>query len=113
MPSNNTDTWNNVPEAVYHALEEGTDEQLRVIIDYAQTLLDERPTTSIEPRDGEEIVRKEDHGYYTIVVIERSGESDDSSSRFAYRVTWEPAIEGGQGEYHWYYLGRVNTERGS
>lgn len=103
-----------VPEELTDALEASSEGQLRDIIEYAQQLLDEHPslTDAIEPREGEEIVRIDDHGEYTSVVVERPDETGDARGPFAYRIQWEPHIEENGGQYRWHYLGRVDGESG-
>lgn len=105
-----------VPEELTNALEESSDSQLREIIHYAQQLLQEHPplTEEIESREGEELVRMEDHGDYTLVIVERPDAKDDAQGPFAYRVRWEPNVddEDGEGRYRWHYLGKVNVDAG-
>ena len=94
------------------ALDDCSESQLREIINYAQRLLREHPalTDAIESRGEEELVQMEDHGAYTIAVVERPNESGEASGPFAYRVNWEPATDGGDGQYRWHYLGKVHGE---
>ncbi|WP_115863026.1 hypothetical protein [Halorussus litoreus] len=109
MTSSDTNPPENVPERVIAGLEDSSDGQLRDIIHYAQQLLREHPplTDAIESRRGEELVRVEDHDGYTIVVVERPDETGQARGPFAYRVNWEPEIDGGNGKYRWHYLGKV------
>lgn len=99
-----------VPDEITAALEDVSDRQLRTIIHYAQQRLREHPslTESIESREGEELVRIEDHGQYTLVVVERP--DGEAGGPFAYRVRWEPHIEYDGGRYRWHYLGKVGGE---
>lgn len=103
-----------IPPAVAEALEGSSDGQLRAVIHYAQQLLQEHPplTDAIEARTGEDLVRVEDHGAYTIVVVERPAETGDARGPFAYRVDWVPDIDGGEGKYRWHYLGKVYGDSG-
>jgi hypothetical protein len=97
-----------IPEEITTALEASSDSQLREIIHYAQQFLREHPplTDAIESRAGEELVRTEDHGAYTIVVVERPDETGEARGPFAYRVGWEHGIDD-DGKYRWHYLGKV------
>ncbi|MUV48245.1 hypothetical protein [Haloarcula sp. CBA1122] len=103
-----------VPEEAITALQDSSDSQLSDIVHYAQQLLREHPplTEAIEAREGETLVRTEGHGAYTIVVVERPDETGEGRGPFAYRVQWEPDIEGEGGKYRWHYLGEVfDSER--
>lgn len=102
-----------IPETVAEALESSSDDQLREVIHYAQRLLGEHPplTDEIESREGEELVRMEDHDSYKYVVMERSDGSDDDGETYAYRVKWETGIDD-EGKYRWHYLGKVDTDQG-
>lgn len=113
MTAPDTDPPEDLPEEIIQALEASSDRQLREIIHYAQRLLREHPplTDAIESREGEELVRINDHGAYTTVVVERPEETGEARGPFVYRVQWEPDIDDG-GKYRWHYLGRVNTEQG-
>ncbi|WP_415380432.1 hypothetical protein [Halosimplex sp. TS25] len=112
MTTSDTDPPEDVPEEIATALQASSDSQLRDIIHYAQRLLRDLPpvTDAIKSREGEELVRTEDHGAYTLVVVERSDEAGEGNGRFAYHVRWEPDFDDGAGKYRWHYLGRVNTE---
>jgi len=112
MTSSNTDAPEDVPEGVTAALEGSSDSQLREIIHYAQQLLRDHPplTDAIEAREGEELVRMEDHGAYTVVIVERPDETGEARGPFAYRVKWEPDIDDGDGQYKWHYLGKVHGD---
>lgn len=114
MTPPNTDTPTDVPEDVVDALEGLSDQELREVIHYAQQLLREHPslTDAIESRAGEELVRVEDHGAYTIAVVERPDETGEARGPFAYRVEWEPEFDGGDGKYEWHYLGKVHGTSG-
>lgn len=114
MTQNKNDTPADIPEEVAETLRGRSDRELRKIIQYTQQLLRERPnrTDAIEPREGEELIRTADHGAYTIVVVERPEESGEAAGPFAYRVRWEPVIDGEGGTYRWHYLGRVDAESG-
>lgn len=109
MTASNIDPPDGIPEAVIQTLRDSEDHQLRAIIHYAQQLLREHPplTDAIEARDGEELVRIDDHGAYTSVVVERPDATGEARGPFAYRVQWEPEIDDDGGHYHWHYLGRV------
>jgi len=102
----------NVPEAVVTAVQSSSDSQLRDIIRYAQQVLYEHPplTEAIESRESERLVRIEDHGAYTVVIVERPDETGEGRGPFAYRVQWEPGMEGNDGRYRWHYLGKVLAE---
>jgi len=112
MTPSEIDPPEDVPEEIAAALEESNDRQLREIIHYAQQRLQEHPpiTEAIEAREGEELVRTEDHGDYTLVVVERPDAPAEARGPFAYRVKWKPNIEGeeGEGKYQWHYLGKVH-----
>lgn len=113
MTEPNVDPPADVPEEIVDALEASSDAQLREIVHYAQQLLQEHPplTDAIEAREGEDLVRMEDHGDYTIVVVERPDATGAARGPFAYRVKWEPDIDGEkEGKYRWHYLGTVNVE---
>lgn len=112
MNSPGIDPTDEIPDACVHILEESTDTQLREIIDYAQKLLRDKPslTDAIESREGEELVRIEDHGAYTLVIAERANETGAARGPFAYRVRWEPEMDDEGGQYKWHYLGRVYNE---
>lgn len=114
MTSSDIDPPEDIPEEVSNALKGSSDSQLREIIHYAQQLLREHPplTDAIDSREGEELVRVEDHGAYTIVVVERPDQTGEGRGPFAYRVRWEPGIGGGEGKYRWHYLGKVYGESG-
>lgn len=101
------------PEVIA-TLDESSDQQLREIIHYAQLLLSEHPplTDAIEEREGEELVRIDDQGAYSIVVVERPGETGEARGPFAYRVQWEPSLGDEEGKYYWHYLGRVHSQSG-
>lgn len=115
MESSDIDRPEHVSEEILTALEESSDDQLRTIIHYAQRLLREHPrvTDTIEPRGGEEIVQVIDHDEYTIVVVDRPDESGESHGPIAYRVTWAPSTDGGEGRYQWHYLGQVHDSKGA
>jgi len=114
MTSSAADPPGDIPDVVLEYLEESTDSQLRTLIHYAQRLLRERPslTDEIEARAGERLVRKDDHGAYTFVVMKRPEESGEEGGPYAYHVRWEPGVEGADGKYRWHYLGRVYGEAG-
>jgi len=103
-----------VPEELLAALRSSNNAQLREIINYAQQLLHEHSsiTDEIESRPGEELVRVEDHGAYTIVIVERPDETGEARGPFAYRVKWERNIDDEEGRYEWHYLGRVYGDGG-
>lgn len=109
MTQSDIDPPETIPEEVVTALENSSDSQLREIIHYAQKLFRDQPplTDEIEPREGEEIVRIEDHGEYKTVVVERPEETGEARGPFAYRVNWEPHIDEDGGDYQWHYLGKV------
>lgn len=110
MTSTDTDRPDGVSDNVVAALEDCSDTQLREIIHYAQQLLREQPTLTdaIESRGEEELVHAEDHGAYTIAVVERPNETGSARGPFAYRIGWDPARDEGDGGYRWHYLGRVH-----
>jgi len=54
----------------------------------------------------------EDHGAYTIVVVERPNETGEARGPFAYRVKWEPNIDEEGVRYRWHYLGKVHGDTG-
>jgi len=112
MTSPDTDRPDGVSDEVIVALEDCSDTQLREIIHYAQQLLREHPslTDAIESRGDEELVYTEDHGAYTIAVVERPNETGWARGPFVYRVNWEPARDGWDGQYRWHYLGKVQAE---
>ncbi|WP_123533679.1 hypothetical protein [Halosimplex salinum] len=114
MTVSDTDPPEGVPEEIATALEASSDSQLRDVIHYAQRLLRDLPplTDAIESREGEELVRMEDHGDYSIVVVERPGEMGEARGPFAYRVKWVPDFDDGAGKYRWHYLGKVDVESG-
>lgn len=103
-----------IPDEITAALETSSDDQLREIIHYAQQLLREPSplTEALESREGEELVRMEDHGEFTIVVVERPNETGAARGPFAYRVQWEPDIDEAEGKFRWHYLGRVSGDSG-
>ncbi|MDV7350618.1 hypothetical protein R3751_12630 [Halorubrum distributum] len=110
MTSSDTDRPEDIADEVLAALEASDDTQLREIIHYAQRLLREQPalTDAIESRAEEELLHTEDHGDYTIAVVERPNETGSARGPFAYRVAWDPARDDGNGQYRWHYLGRVH-----
>ena len=114
MTPSKIDSPEDVSEEVTTALEGSSDSQLREIIHYAQQLLRDHPplTEAIEAREGEELVRMEDHGAYTVVIVERPDETGEARGPFAYRVKWEPDIDDGDGQYKWHYLGKVHGDTG-
>lgn len=83
MTEHSIDPPGGIPEETIQLLEESSDRQLREIIHFAQQLLLEAPSGSaeIEPREGDEIVRIDDMGAYTIVVVERPDESGEDEGR--------------------------------
>jgi hypothetical protein len=123
MTRPDADPPDHVPTEVAEALEASDDRQLREIVHYAQRLLrEQRPVTdaaehrsvadAIEPREGEELVRVDDHGGYASVVVERPDQTGEARGPFAYRVQWEPDVDGEGGSYYWHYLGRVAGAEG-
>jgi hypothetical protein len=114
MTLSGTDHPENCPAELIAALEDSSDRELREIIEYAQQLLRDRSsiTDAIESRHGEELVRVEDHGAYTIIVVERPDETGEARGPFAYRVRWEPHIDDEGGRYRWHYLGKVYEDAG-
>lgn len=99
-----------LPQDILDELERSDDRQLREIIHYAQDLLHQRqdPTTELEPRQGEEILRTDDHGTYTIVIAKRTDVTGSEQGPYAYRVRYEPGIDDEDGQFKWHYLGRVD-----
>lgn len=87
MNSPGIDPTDEIPNACVRILEESSDTQLREIIDSAQQLLRDKPslTDAIESREGEELVRIEDHGAYTLVIAERANET--GAARGAVRLS--------------------------
>lgn len=67
-------------------------------------------TDAIESREGEELVRIEDHGAYTLVIAERANKTGTDRGPFAYRVQWETETGNEGGQYNWHYLRRVYDE---
>ncbi|KDS92314.1 hypothetical protein FK85_00065 [Halorubrum saccharovorum] len=112
MTSSDIDPPDGVSDDVIAALEDCSDTQLREIIHYAQRLLRDHPslTDAIESRGDEELVYTEDHGAYTIAVVERPTETGWTRGPFAYRVNWEPTKDDGDGQYRWHYLGKLHGE---
>jgi len=112
MTQSETNHPENIPKEITTVLEASSDARLREIIHYAQQLLREHPplTDAIESRPGEELVRIEDHGAYTIVVVEHPEETGEARGPFAYRVRWEHGIGDEDGQYRWHYLGKVYEE---
>ena len=100
-------------EAIVDALETGDDGQLRELVRDARQRLDDRPslTDVVESRDNEELVRIDEKGPYTTVIVERPEETGEARGPFAYIVQWEPHV-GEDGKYKWHYLGRVFDEEG-
>jgi hypothetical protein len=101
-----------LPDDVVTALQKSSDAQLRETIHYAQQLLGDLPqlTDAIEPREGERIIRMDDHGPATIVVVERPDASGEDRGPFAYRVRQEPDIDGGESKFRWHYLGKTVSD---
>ena len=114
MASSQTDPPDDVPAELITVLQTSADTQLREIINYAQQLLHEHLpiTDAVESRHGEELVRVEDHGAYTIAIVVLADEPDEARGPFAYRVKWEPDIEAEGGRYKWHYLGKVHDDPG-
>jgi hypothetical protein len=114
MTSTDIERPDGIPKDVATALEGSSDAELREIIHYAQQLLGARPplTDAVESRPGEDLVRIEDHDECTIVVVERQDETGEGRGSFAYRVSWQPDIDGGDGKYRWHYLGKVQGDAG-
>ena len=114
MASSQTDPPEDIPEELIAVLQNSADSQLREIINYAQQLLHEHLpiTDAVESRHGEELVRVEDHGAYTIAIVVRPDEPGEARGPFAYGVNWEPSIEDEGGRYKWHYLGNVHADPG-
>ena len=93
-------------------LEALDESELRAVIDYSQERLrayHADVTASIEPREGEEIVRIEDQGRYTQVVKRQpcaEGCPDCPHGPFLYHVRQERQLDGST-SLHWVYLGRA------
>ena len=102
-----------ISEEFVTELRESNDRQLREIIHYAQQLLEEHSpeAEAIEPREGEEIVRIDDQGDHTTVIVKRPDESGEARGPFAYLVQHEPDVESENGKYKWHYLGRVTDNK--
>lgn len=115
MSTSDIDPPEDVPKSVVRELEKSSDRQLREIIHFAQRLLQEPPsrTGTIEARQGEELVRIDDHGGYKHVIVERPDASGEARGPFAYRVQWEPELDRDEGKYRWHYLGRVYPDERS
>jgi len=98
-----------IPEELIAVLRSSNNSQLRDIVNYAQQLLHDHPpiTDAIESRHREELVHVDDHGGYTIAIVERPDETGEARGPYAYRVKWEPYINDEGGRYRWHYLGRV------
>lgn len=103
-----------LPAPIATALRESHDDQLRAVIHFAQELLWQQPplTDSLEAREGERIVSTEKQDAYTSVVVEKEDAIGTDGDRFAYRVQWEPSVDGDEGRYRWHYLGRVDDSGG-
>ncbi|WP_390277140.1 hypothetical protein [Halobellus rarus] len=114
MTRSDIDPPEGIPQGVITALKDSSDNQLREIIHYAQQLLEDHPslTDAIESRLGEDLVRIEDYGEYTIVIVERPDETGEARGPFAYRVKWESTVDGEEGQYRWHYLGKVHGDTG-
>ena len=112
MSASDIDPPEDIPTEVIQLLGESNDRQLREIIHYAQQLLRERPplTEAVEAREGEELVRVDDHGASTTVIVERPDATGEARGPFAYRVRRVPNIDEDGGRYRWHYLGRVVEE---
>lgn len=96
-----------LPDIIVDELDQCSDQQLQAIIRYAQQRLRERhdPTREIKPRhENEEIVSMEEKEGYTLVIVVEA----KATGRTAYHVAYEPDPDGGEGEYHWRYLGPVS-----
>lgn len=117
MTSSDSDVLDDVPDQVATVLEDSTDSQLRAIIEYAHELLHDKPSLeeAADERPGEELVRVENKGAYTIAIVERPDETGDARGPVAYRVRWVPDlqdrveddVENEGGQYEWQYLGTV------
>ena len=78
----------------------------------SQTDPPEDISEELESRHGEELVRVENHGAYTIAIVVRPDEPHEPRGPFAYRVKWEPNIDEKGGRYNWHYLGKVRDDSG-
>ena len=116
MASSQTDPPEDVPEELIAVLQNSGDSQLRETINYAQQVLREHPpppiTDAVESRHGEELVRVEVHGAYTIAIVVRPDEPRKARGPFTYGVKWEPNIDDEEGRYKWHYLGKVHDDPG-
>jgi len=114
MSDSGIDPPEDVPERVLRAIETSSDRQLREIVSYARRLLQEHPPLidEIEAREGEKLVRIDDDGDYTSVIVERPNAIGEAGGPYAYRVRWVPTVDGEGGKYRWHYLGRVNLDPG-
>jgi len=114
MASSQTDHPEHVPEELITVLQRSADSQLREIINYAQQLLSEHPpiADAVESRHGEELVRVEDYGAYTIAIVVRPDAPGEARGPFAYRVKWEPNIDDEGGRDRWHYLRNVDDGSG-
>lgn len=99
-----------LPEDVLDALERSDDRQLRELIHYAQELLHDRhdPTTALEARQGEEILKTHDHGAYTIVIVNRTDATGTERGPYVYRVRNDPGLDDEDDQFNWHYLGRFD-----
>ena len=114
MTQSDTNPPEDVPNSLTGTLEDSSNSQLRGIRHYAQQLLREHPplTEAVESRQGEELVRIDDHDAYEVVVVKRPAETGHARGPFAYRVKWEPGIDEQEGQYRWHYLGKVYSQAG-
>jgi len=104
-----------IPAAVGTAIETGDDSRRKAIVRLARRHLGDRPRLSdvVESREDEALVRMEDNGAYTAVIVERPDAAGEARGPFAYMVQWEPHIDDDGGKYRWHYLGRVLDEERS
>ncbi|WP_458210461.1 hypothetical protein [Haladaptatus sp. NG-SE-30] len=105
---------NGLPESIAEELAILDDVTLREVIDYAQTLLDERlpPKVLIETAAEEEIVSISDRFGYTLITKTQpcaDGCADCPHGPYLYRVRIEGSVVGGNPALHWSFLGRVEA----
>ena len=88
MASSQTDPSEDVPEELIAVLQNSANRQLRETTNYAQQLLREHLpiTDAVESRHGEELVRVEAHGAYTITINVRPDEHGEARGSVAHRV---------------------------
>ena len=90
----------NISEELIAVLRSSNNPQLRESVNYAQQFLHDHPpiADAVESRHGKKFVRVDDHGGYTIAIVERPDETSETRRPYAYRIKLEPYIndEGGR-----------------